>query len=265
MWRLGVVAVREVVLSVVASVIAGSAVWLFQRLLHYRRMARKRAFFGVAPGANCVLVSPRHFSSPQADSVHRRDMAALVELATIVNDCGGRTEVVAEDAGQHGLGRLTEFCIGSPAANARTAAHLRAIIPSVRFESDDGPGGTALAIEVGATAYPASSSLAEYAVLAKTHVPDTANPVFILAGQTARANLAAARLLASRYRSLLKAHGASGRFCLVLKIVEPLAFGPDFVEIVADATAEAFQASPPPPGRTESAEPDRQPQDHRAE
>jgi hypothetical protein len=87
---------REVVLSLVASVIAGSAVWLVQRLLNYRRMARKRAFFGVSAGASCVLVAPRHFSSPQTDSVHRRDMAALVELAT---------------------------------------AHLRAVLPGVRIES----------------------------------------------------------------------------------------------------------------------------------
>jgi hypothetical protein len=37
--------------------------------------------------------------------------------------------------------------------------------------------------------------------------------------------------------------GLTGRFCLVLKIVEPLDFGPDFVEIAGDVTAEAFQVS----------------------
>jgi hypothetical protein len=255
---------REVVLSLVASVIAGLAVWLVQRLLNYRRMARKRAFFGVSAGASCVLVAPRHFSSPQTDSVHRRDMAALVELATIVNDCGGRTDVITEDAGVRGIGQLTEFCVGGPTANSRTAAHLRAVLPGVRIESDADAGG-APTIQVGATAYPASSELAEYAVLAKSHGPDSENPVFIVAGQTAQANLAAARLLASRYRSLFKTYRASGRFCLVLKIVEPVAFGPDFVEIVADATAEAYQASPRQAGRTGSDEPDRQPEDHRAE
>jgi hypothetical protein len=256
--------VREIVLSLVASVIAGSAVWLVQWLLRYRRMARKRAFFGVSAGASCLLVAPRHFSSPQADSVHRRDMAALVELATIVNDCDGRTEVVTEDAGLRGIGRLTEFCVGGPAANARTAAHLRAVVPGVRFALDE-DAGAAVTFRAGGTAYPASSEQAEYAVLVKAQVPATPNPVFIVAGQTARTNLAAGRLLASRYRSLLKTYGTSGRFCLVLKIVEPLAFGPDFVEIVADATADAFQASPRPPGGTGSAEPDRQPEDHRAE
>lgn len=244
---------REVILSLVASVVTGSAVWLVQRLLRYRRIARKRAFFGVATGAGCVLVSPRHFSSSRPHSVHRRDMAALVELATIVNECGGNVEVVAEDADLQGIGQRTEFCVGGPTANARTAAHLRAIVPGVRFDSDD--DGDALAIRAGATVHPASSELAEYAVLAKTRVPDTESPVFVIAGQTARANLAAARLLASQHRSLRKEYGASGRFCLVLKVVEPLAFGADFVEIEADATAEAFTELTPVTGDTGPDEP----------
>lgn len=234
---------REVILSLVASVVTGSAVWLIQRLLQYRRIVRKRAFFGVAPGAGCVLVSPRHFSSSQAHSVHRRDMAALVELATIVNECGGKVEIVAEDAGSQGIGQRTEFCVGGPTANARTAAHLRVIVPGVRFGT--GADGDALAIQVGATTFPASSEQAEYAVLAKTQVPDTESPVFVIAGQTARANLAAARLLASHHRSLRKEYGASGRFCLVLRVVEPVAFGADFVEIEADATTEAFTEPAP--------------------
>lgn len=237
---------RDIVLSLVSSIIAGSAVWLVQWLRRYRRMARKRAFFGISEAASCLLVSPRHFSSPQPSSVHRRDMAALVELSTIINDCGGRAEVITEDSGVHGVGRLTEFCVGGPSANPRTAAHLRAVLPGVRFEPDE-EVETAVILRAGSTAYPASSEQAEYAVLAKTHLPDTPKPIFIVAGQTARTNLAAARLLASRYRSLLKTYGPDGRFCLVLKIVEPLTFGPDFVEIAADVTPEAFLL-PSPPG-----------------
>lgn len=253
MWT-RVVAVREVILSLIASVVTGTAVWLVQRLLQYQRIARKRAFFGVTPGATCVLVSPRHFSSSQPHSVHRRDMAALVELATIVNECGGKVEILAEDAVAEGIGRRTEFCVGGPTANARTAAHLRAIVPGVRFGSD-GDRDAALAFQIGATAYPASSELAEYAVLAKTRVPDSENPVFVIAGQTARANLAAARLLASQHRSLRKKFAASGRFCLVLKVVEPLAFGADFVEIETDVTAEAFTALPSLTGPDEPEKP----------
>lgn len=236
---------RDVLLSLVSSVIAGSAVWLTQRLLRYRRLARKRAFFGVTAGARCLLVSPRHYSSPKSASVHRRDMAALVEVATVVNDCGGGVELVAGDASPTEIGRQTEFCVGAPAANPRTAAHLRAVFLGVQF-GPYGDGDNPRTFRVGGTPYPAPSDRAEYVVLAKAYPEATANPVFVIAGQTARSNLAAARLLASRYRSLRRTHGTAGRFCLVLRIGEPLAYGPDLVEIVADATAEAFRREPPP-------------------
>lgn len=98
---------------------------------------------------------------------------------------------------------------------------------------------------VGATVYPAASERAEYVALAKAYVPAMPNPVFIVAGQTARSNLAAARFLASRHRALLKSYGVTGQFCIVLKIVEPLAFGPDYVEVAGDETDVAFRAYTP--------------------
>lgn len=227
-------------MSLVSSVIAGTAVWLGQRLLRYHRVARKRAFFGVAPGAGCVLVAPKHFSSPQSTSVHRQDMAALVELATIINDCGGRVEVSAEGPAAPGIGRSAEFCVGGPTANPRNAAHLRAFLPGVRYDDE-------LTLTVNPTVYRRDPERAEYAVLAKVPMPGTARPVFVIAGQTARTNLAAARLLATAYRKLLRTYGPGGRFCLVLKIVEPDTYGPDFVEVEADLTDQAFRPRPAVP------------------
>lgn len=228
-------------MSLVSSVIAGTAVWLGQRLLRYHRIARKRAFFGVDPGAACVLVAPRHFSSPQSNSVHRRDMAAMVALATIVNDCGGRAEVSAEGPTTPGVGRHTEFCVGGPSVNPRTAAHLRAILPGVRYEGDE------MTLTTKSIVYRHDSGQAEYGILAKAQLSGTSRPVFVIAGQTSRANLAAARLLATSYRRLLRTYGPDGRFCLVLKIVEPDTYGPDFVEIEADVTDDAFRPRPAVP------------------
>lgn len=239
---------NELLLSLLSSVVAASAAWVGQWLLRYRRLARKRTFFGVTPGATCILVTPRHFSSPQAASVHRRDTAALVEIGTIISECGGTAEIVSGDGELHGIGRLTEFCVGGPAANPRTHAHLRSILPGVGSEPGEAADGMPT-LRVGTTVCPAASERAEYVALAKAYVPVTPNPVFVLAGQTARSNLAAARFLASHHRRLLKSYGLKGRFCLVLKIVEPLAFGPDFVEIAGDVTADAFQASVPAAGR----------------
>lgn len=170
-------------------------------------------------------------------------MAALVELATIVNDCGGHADVITEEIGLRGIGRVTEFCVGGPTANPRTDVHLRSFLPGVRFELGE-TGIAELPVTVGSTVY-RSTPEADYAVLAKAYIPATTHPVFILAGQRSWTNLAAARLLASRYRSLRGTYGASRRFCLVLKIIESASYGPDFVEIVADATDEAFKAPPP--------------------
>lgn len=209
----------------------------------YRRLARKRSFFGVLGGASCALVAPRHASSPRPASVHRQDTAALIELAAIVKSCGGRAELVTGDNSQGELGRTTEFCVGGPGANPRTAAYLRSVLVGVRFEPHEA-SGSSFTFRVGATAYAADRKRAEYVVLARHGLSSTPNPIFIIAGQTALANLAATRFLTSRYRSLLRTYGPTGRFCLVLKVIEPLAFGPDFVEIVADATADAFQDHP---------------------
>lgn len=239
----GETVVREILLSLTSSVIAGSAVWLGQRVLAYRRLARKRAFFGVADGATCRLVSPRHFSSPHVASVHRSDMAALVEIATVVNGCGGRVEVVAGTAELDGVGRMTEFSVGAPAANPRAAVHFRALLPGVVVVPFDGDA-TRPTFRIGATTYPPASEHAACVVLAKAYPHGSNHPVFVIAGQTAGTNLAAARLLASRYRDLLRSYGAQGRFCLVLKVVEPRAYGPDLVEIAADATADAFSGGP---------------------
>ncbi|HEY8474623.1 MAG TPA: hypothetical protein VIL37_18560 [Natronosporangium sp.] len=234
---------RDLVTSLVSSVIAGTAVWFGQWLLRYHRLARKRAFFGITPGADCVLIAPRHFSSPQASSVHRTDMTALVELATIVDHCGGRAEVSAAGDGTvpSGLGRHPEFCVGGPSVNQRTAAHLRAFLPGVRYEADEPT------LVVDGTRYRGDPAHAEYVLLAKAPVPGTRHPVFVIAGQTARTNLAAARLLATGHRRLLRRYGVAGRFCLVLKLVEPDNYGPDFVELVADVTETAFGPREPVP------------------
>jgi hypothetical protein len=70
--------------------------------------------------------------------------------------------------------------------------------------------------------------------------------VFVLAGQTAPANLAAARYLAARHRPLFHQFGPDRPFCLILRVVEPAVYGADFVELVADVTEVAFH--PPAAG-----------------
>ena len=254
---------RDLLVNLLASVLAGVAVWLFERLRRYRRAARRRAFFGIRRGTTCLLAVSKHASSPSQLSVHRRDVAALVELATIARDCDGRADLITEDDAPRGVGRVTEFCVGGPAGNPRMAAHLRALLPTVRVEAlpaDPAAAGAAagdldLPLSVGGVTFRREPGRAEYVVLARVFGPGTnpegGRPVFLLSGQTARTNLAAARYLAARHEALFRRYGATGRFCLVLRILEPDAYGADLAELAADLTGRAFPdaAAAPPPGR----------------
>jgi hypothetical protein len=236
----GTAAVRDLLVSLLASLVTGVSVWLAQRLLRSGAMQRKRAFFGLARNQECLLAVSRHHASPHHLSVHRRDVAALVELATIARDCGAQADLVADDT-PVGVGRITEFCVGGPDTNARMAAHLRAFLPGVLVEPH--AMGADPAMSIGTTTFRRVRDQAEYVLLARAFGPGGARPVFLVCGQTARTNLAAARFLAARYRRLLRTYGASKRFCLVLRVVEPTVYGADFTEPAADLTAAAF--SPP--------------------
>jgi hypothetical protein len=237
--------VRDLLINLLASVIAGVAVWAAGRLVRYRRLAREQSFFGLTGGAACLLSVSRHFSSPRENSVHRRDVAALVELASVARECGARADLAGDRELAQQFGRQTEFCVGGPGANPRTTTHLRTILRGVSFRQpidEDNPGS----IAVGAAEYTIDHQVAEYVVLARAWGPAGGRPVFLLAGQTAPTNLAAARYLSREHRRLFRRYGADRPFCLVLRVVEPAVYGTDFTELVADVTAVAFQ--PPPEG-----------------
>ncbi|BCJ57584.1 hypothetical protein Jiend_10060 [Micromonospora endophytica] len=65
--------------------------------------------------------------------------------------------------------------------------------------------------------------------------------MFFIGGLTAGSNLAGARYLATHHPELARTYGIDRPFALVLRIVEPAAYGTDFTELVADVTDVAFQ------------------------
>ncbi|MBO0867914.1 MAG: hypothetical protein J2P15_05060 [Micromonosporaceae bacterium] len=236
---------HDVAVNLLASLVAASAAWLAQWLLRYRRQARRRAFFGVTRGEECMFVVARRAGEQSEHSVSRRDGAALVELAAVVRACGGQADLVPTVDTVERVGRRTEFCVGGPSANPRMAAHLRAMLPGVQIAPVQGARVQSHSgqMTVGGTSYQRVPGRLEYVLLAKAYPPDRRHPVFLLCGQTAQSNLAAARLLATRHRRLIRTHGTSSPFCLVLRIVEPATYGPDFVQLAADVTGEAFRAA----------------------
>lgn len=78
-----------------------------------------------------------------------------------------------------------------------------------------------------------------YVLLARLDTGGGGRPVFLIAGQVAIANHAAVRYLVANQRLLMGRHGAHGSFALMLRVVNPVKYGPDVVELVADVTAAA--------------------------
>ncbi len=236
---------HDLAINLLASVIAGVAVWAAQRLVRLRDAGRKRAFFGVEPGAEVLMFVAKHHSSPRPSSVHREDVATLIELASAIKDCGGEpTLVVAGDARRES-GRLTEYCVGGPITNPRTAAYLRLLFPGVRMELAEGEGiDDELPVRIGERVFTRTPGREEYVLLIRTVPPEARRPVFLLIGQTARTNHAAARYLTGRRRRLEREFRERPTFCLLLRVREASMFGGDHVERVAEVTAEATRPLP---------------------
>ncbi|WP_199432398.1 hypothetical protein [Qaidamihabitans albus] len=231
--------VGDLAVNLLASVISGLAVLLVQFLRRRRKEARKSRFFGLDARSTCAVFVPRHALSNSVLSVHRRDAAAIVELAAVARDCGAEIELVPS-SGEYlprTLGDRAEFAVGSPVANPRTDALLETFVPGLTIGPREGSPDK-LTIGVGGRAFGPDPGKVEYVALAK--VTAGGYPIFVLCGQTAVSNHAAARYLARRYTQLLREYGVTGRFCLVLRIVNSQAFGERNVEVAGDFTDAAF-------------------------
>ncbi|MFJ2866157.1 hypothetical protein [Kitasatospora sp. NPDC087314] len=231
--------VLNVLLGLVASAISAALGWLAQALRRRRKVERVREFFGLPAGSECLIVVPRSIGTgSHATTVTRRDAYALMWLAGLVEECGARPELVAHDAAHRGLGVKTELCLGGPVSNERMAAHLAWGLPGVLVTSGPGPGSNV--IVVGEHDFTADQDRA-HTLLARIATPDGGRPVFLVSGQTGTANQAGVRYLVAHHRELARRYGRDGTFALVLRVVNPEAYGPDMVEVAADVTAEASQ------------------------
>ncbi|MFR9675547.1 hypothetical protein [Streptomyces sp. TR06-5] len=243
--------VREIVLGVLAAGVTAALGWFARTYLWRRALRRKQRFFGLAPHSECVLVVNRDPASPTW-SVARRDAFALLDLAALVKDCEAHPDIVAHDEAQQGFGERTEFCVGGPASNLRTAAHLRAFLPGVVVNTEPEPGPDRAAFTIGGDRRPMEKGRSEYVLLARLTTGDRgARPVFLLAGQSGVTQQAAARHLARHHRRLARKYGRKGTFCLLLEVRDSDAYGPDVVRVVGDVTRAATAPPPQPPGQAE--------------
>ncbi|MBO7934561.1 MULTISPECIES: hypothetical protein [Streptomyces] len=244
--------VRNIVLGVVAAGISAALGWVARTYLWRRKLRRKQAFFGLPENSECLLVVNRDAGSADL-AVHRHDVFALLELSALIKDCGANAEVITQDAARQGFGERTEFCVGGPGSNRRMAAHINAMLPGVRINTDPEPGPDKLAFQVGAEHYRMESGVTEYVLLARLTAGRRrgGRPVFLFCGQRAITNQAATRYLVRHHERLARKHG-NNSFVLLLKVVNSAAYGPDVVDLVADVTRAAQAPLPEPENVTAS-------------
>ncbi|MCX2950191.1 hypothetical protein [Lentzea sp. NEAU-D7] len=92
--------------------------------------------------------------------------------------------------------------------------------------------------------------MSEYVLLARVVVPGKHHPLFLVCGQSAVTNRAAAQYLVEQQDSLYSQYGALTSFCLVLRVVNHDAYGGDVVELAADVTEASglLATTKPKPG-----------------
>ncbi|MFB6890232.1 hypothetical protein ACFCX4_13050 [Kitasatospora sp. NPDC056327] len=233
----------NVLLGLLASAISAALGWLGQSLRRRRRLERTRAFLGLPAGSECLIVVNRSIGTgAHPRTVTRRDAYALMELAALVKECGAHADLVAHDAAPRGLGTRTELCFGGPVSNERMAAHLAWGLPGVTVSSDHSELDNTITVD--GRSYTADVHTAEYVLVARLATPGGGRPVFLISGQTGIANHAGVRFLVTHHRRLTRRHGTDGTFALLLRVVNPAAYGPDVVEPVADVTAAALAPAP---------------------
>ncbi|MET8682605.1 hypothetical protein ABZV77_00115 [Streptomyces sp. NPDC004732] len=241
--------VRNLVLGLIAVGISAVLGWLARSYVWKRRLRRKQAFFGLPDNSESLLVVNRDAGGPEL-TVVRQDVFALIELAAVIKECGAHAQVVAHDAAQQGFGERTEFCVGSPVANRRMAAHMHSLLPGVRVNTEPEPIPDRGAFQIGSERYRLEAGLTEYVLLARLTADQgqEARPVFLFCGQRAVTSQAATRYLARHHEKLARKHG-NNSFVLLLKVVNSQAYGPDVVELVADVTRAAQTPIPTPSAR----------------
>lgn len=244
--------IRNIVLGVVASGLFAALGWIARTHLWKRRLRRKQAFFGLPDNSESLLVVNRDPATAEA-AVARFDVYSLLELSALIKDCGAHVQVVTQDMVHQGFGERTEFCVGGPASNRRMAAHMAAMLPGVRVNTDPEPGPDRAAFRIGAELYRMEPGVREHVLLARLTAGERrdARPVFLFYGQRAITNQAATRYLARHHEQLARKHG-SRSFVLLLEVANSQAYGPDVVEVVGDVT---LAARTPPPDPTAGSSP----------
>jgi hypothetical protein len=230
-------ALQDIATGLVAAVISGLAVWLWQRGRGIRTRRGKATFFGLRPGRECLVVMNRHWQSPNA--VARPDVYALLEVGSLADELGCPVSVRSSDELSDETGDRTEFCVGGPVSNERTAAHLAAFLPGVRF-LPYGEVGHSLDFVSGDHRFSWEPDKCEYALFAKFRPPNARQPIVLICGQTAITNRAAIHFVKQHHATLRRSLTSIDTFAIIVRVTSPKVYGHTMVDLDTDITATAF-------------------------
>jgi hypothetical protein len=241
----------NIAIGLVTSVIGGGAVWLWQRAGSVRALRRKERFFGIEPGGTCLIVMNNKYNMP--GSTHHNDVHAMIEIATLASSIGSAVLIESCNDFQGVNGNRTEFCIGGPASNPRTAAHVAAHLPGITLRPFDRDLDESAAILVGDEQFRFIRNDQEYTLIAKFTPPAASRPVILICGQSSIANRAAVNYLKREYLNLSRSLSSTGKFCVVVRAVSTDAYGHQAAELAGDFSATAFRSFELPPAPAENA------------
>jgi hypothetical protein len=230
----------NIVVGLITSLISAAVVWAWGRARVTRRQRERAGFFGLSPGDTGRIVAPQAFGAPR--SVSRNDVFSIVELAKLMRDLRADLDVVGSGEGTYGVGDVTEFCVGGPAANVRMQSHLARFLPGVSVRSYPRESHKPAVIAAGGQEFLREPDAREYVLIARARRPDGGKPLFLICGQTAITNRAAASYLRENYRGISSDHADGTNWCLVLRVVAPSVYGHQMTELAADVSATAFCA-----------------------
>ncbi|MBQ0950885.1 hypothetical protein KBZ75_22020 [Streptomyces sp. RK76] len=233
--------VVNIAVGLVTSVISGSCVLLWQRGKEARVLRRKAAFFGIAPGGECLIVMNDKYDRP--GSAAHGDVRAMIEVATLLSELDCRVSVEPSNAFRASNDGRTEFCIGGPwsGSNLRTGGHLTAHVPGISWHPF-GPGPDSNAIVVGNSRFLWDRGNEEYALVAKFTPSESTRPVFLVCGQSSLANHAAVHFLKRAHGELARAVSSIDRFCIIVRVSSIATYGFQHTGLESDVTAAAFAA-----------------------
>lgn len=204
----------------------------WNKIKKFKENKLSEKIFGLSHNDKCRIITGSYYDLPNASS--KRDVAALVEAASIANKMGA--DIIYEDSETDNLnvGDITEFCIGGPDSNSRTMVHISNYLKGIRaFSSKD--EGKRLFITTNTNEYSYRQSDKEHALLAKIYAKKDSKPLFIICGQTSQSNRAALYYLRNNYRMLFEKFGVK-QFYIILKLVSPTTYGYSMVELMEEGS-----------------------------